>query len=589
MKSIKFPVFLLILFSILLLSTEAPGKHQNEIQIIINQNIPMRDGVQLAARIWKPAKMASPLPAIFALTPYVADEAQEKGMFFARSGYVYLQVDCRGRGNSEGNFIPNENEGRDGADIVEWIARQSWCDGQVAMRGGSYRGFDQWQTLKERPPSLKTIVPTAAAYPGIDIPAPGNINMTYFPQWHALVGGKTVNWNLFYDSQYWNDRYYTLYREHTPFRKLAEKLGTNTDIFARWLSHPTYDDYWQSLTPAKEDYAQMDIPILTITGYFDTDQPGAMTYYLEHMEYGTTEGKEKHFLVAGPWSHAGTRAPARELAGLVFGDNSVLNMDQLHREWYDWILKGGSKPDFLKKRVCYYMMGENEWKYADSLDGIANGRDVWYLSSIDGKPHDFFHSGCLQQTLDNTSKNPDVFRHDPLELMPKEDYLQEKRIQIYMHQREMFPDEKLVYHSPPLEENCEVAGYAKLSAFIEMDVPDADLGVSLFEVLPSGRPIFLGQSLLRARYRNSLSTAELVKPGEINVYEFNRFYFFARQLRKGSRLRLVLYGINSPDWEKNYHSGGVVADETEKDARAAIIKLYHDKNHRSRLELPVKK
>ncbi|MFC2163734.1 CocE/NonD family hydrolase [Acidobacteriota bacterium] len=589
MKSVKFYILCVFLLFILIFPAAASTDDSTEIQIILNQKIPMRDSIQLAARIWKPAEMKEPLPVIFALTPYVADEAQEKGMFFARNGYVYLQVDCRGRGNSEGEFVPNEREGRDGADIVEWIARQPWCDGQVAMRGGSYRGFDQWQTLKEMPPSLKTIVPTAAAYPGIDIPAPCNIYMTYFPQWHALVAGKTVNWNLFYDSQHWNDKYYILYKNYTPFKKLAEKLGTNRKIFERWLSHPTYDDYWQSLTPSKIDYAQMNIPILTITGYFDTDQPGAMTYYLEHMECGTAEGKEKHYIITGPWSHAGTRTPIKKLASLVFGDNSVLDIDKLHCEWYDWILKGGKKPDFLKKRVCYYMMDENEWKYVDRLEDIASGSDVWYLSSDDGKPHDSFHSGSLKKSLDNKHKTPDVFRHDPLELMPKEDFFKEKQTQIYMHQRELFPDEKLIYHSPPLEEDLEVAGYVRLSAYIEMNVPDADLGVSLFEIRPDGSHIFLGQSLLRARYRKSLSKAELVKPGEINVYEFNRFYFFARRLRKGSRLRLVLYGINSPDWEKNYNSGGVIADETEKDARVAIIKLYHDENHPSRLELPIKK
>jgi len=588
MRSIKLLMFGSFLFPILFFSATISSYDSKDIEIIIHQQIPMSDGVLLAARIWKPAEMSKPLPTIFALTPYVTDEAQDKGMFFARNGYAYVQVDCRGRGNSEGTFLPLEREGPDGADIVEWIAKQPWCDGQVAMRGGSYRGFDQWQTLKEMPPSLKTIVPTAAAYPGIDFPLPCNIFRTYFPQWHALVAEKTINWNLFYDNQYWNDKYYSVYKEYTPFRKLAEKLGTNIEMSERWLAHPTYDEYWQALTPSEQDYVKMNIPILTITGYFDTDQPGAMTYYKEHMQYGTEKGKGKHYLIIGPWSHAGTRTTAKQLGRLVFGENSVLDINRLHLEWYDWILKGGEKPEFLKKRVCYYMMGENKWKNADQIEEISNGKAVWYLSSKDGKPHDFFHSGSLKKTLNSVSKTPDVFRHDPLELMSREDYLKEKQIQIYAQQREFFPDEKLVYHSPSLEKDCEVAGYARVVAFIEMNVPDADLGVSLFEIRPDGQHIFLGQSLIRARYRNSLSKAELVKPGEINVYEFNSFYFSARKLRKGSRLRLVLYGLNSPDWEKNYHSGGVIADATKKDAKTATIKLYHDTNHPSRLELPIK-
>jgi predicted acyl esterase len=94
--------------------------------------------------------------------------------------------------------------------------------------------------------------------------------------------------------------------------------------------------------------------------------------------------------------------------------------------------------------------------------------------------------------------------------------------------------------------------------------------------------------MMRARYRKSLSKEELLKPGEVNLYEFKRFYFFARKLERGSRLRLIIGSLNTPDVGKNYNSGGVVADETAKDARKATIKLYHDKNHPSVLELPIK-
>jgi putative CocE/NonD family hydrolase len=85
-------------------------------------------------------------------------------MYFARHGYVYVLVDVRGRGNSEGRFAPLENEGRDGYNVVEWLAKKPWCNGKVAMWGGAYAGFDQWATAKAMPPHLATIVP-AAAYP----------------------------------------------------------------------------------------------------------------------------------------------------------------------------------------------------------------------------------------------------------------------------------------------------------------------------------------------------------------------------------------------------------------------------------------
>lgn len=127
--------------------------------------IPMRDGVLLNATVFQPHGQKEPLPVIFTFTPYIGDSYTDRAMYFAEHGYVYALVDVRGRGNSEGAFEPFANEGRDGFDVVEWLAKQSYCDGKVTMWGGSYAGFDQWTTLKEFPPHLATIVPAAAAHP----------------------------------------------------------------------------------------------------------------------------------------------------------------------------------------------------------------------------------------------------------------------------------------------------------------------------------------------------------------------------------------------------------------------------------------
>ena len=92
---------------------------------------------------------------------------------------------------------------------------------------------------------------------------------------------------------------------------------------------------------------------------------------------------------------------------------------------------------------------------------------------------------------------------------------------------------------------------------------------------------------MRARYRDSIRDAKLVKPGEINRYVFDGFTFISRRLAKGSRLRLVVGSINTIYVEKNYNSGGEVAKESAKDARTAHITLYHDAQHPSFLELPL--
>ena len=93
--------------------------------------------------------------------------------------------------------------------------------------------------------------------------------------------------------------------------------------------------------------------------------------------------------------------------------------------------------------------------------------------------------------------------------------------------------------------------------------------------------------MMRARYRASLEQEELVPAGEIIRYVFDNFNFFSRQVAKGSRLRLVITCPNSILTQKNYNSGGVIANESGADARTAHIILYHDAEHPSCLELPL--
>jgi hypothetical protein len=331
------------------------------------------------------------------------------------------------------------------------------------------------------------------------------------------------------------------------------------------------------------------MPILTITGSYDGDQPGALTYYQDHMRYGSEEAKAKHYLIIGPWDHAGTRTPKKEVGGLTFGDASVLDMNKLHTEWWDWTLKTGSKPEFLKKRVAYYVMGSDEWKYADSLETVANQKRTLYLDSTDGRANDVFHAGSMADKKPSASQN-DKYVYDPLDNRPGE--LEEKPNDNYLTDQTgalNLYGQGVAYQSQPLAEATEISGWVKLVAWMSMDVPDTDFVASLYEIMPDGTSIQLTTDLMRARYRESLSQAKLVTAGKVERYEFSSFTWFSRKIAKGSRLRLVFGAPNTRQLEKNYNSGGVVADETAKDARTAHVTVYHDAEHASYLEVPVVK
>jgi len=343
------------------------------------------------------------------------------------------------------------------------------------------------------------------------------------------------------------------------------------------------------MVPSPEQYKKISMPILTITGHYDGDQPGAFTYYKRHMQYGTAEAKANHYLIVGPWDHAGTRTPKAEVGGLKFAAASVLDLNKLHTEWFDWAMKGGAKPEFLKKRVAYYLVGADEWKYADSLESIANATKTLYLGSS-GAAGDVFHSGTLSEGKPGTAAAADSWTYDPLDTRPgraePEDdpnYLTSQRAALNLF------GEGVVYHTEQFAEATEVTGFAKLTLWLKLDVPDTDLEADLFEILPDGGSVTLTSATMRARYRESLREAKPVPAGATEKYVFDNFTFFSRRIGKGSRLRLLVSSINSTGTEKNYNSGGVVAAETGKDAKTAHITLVHDAQHGSALELPIAK
>ena len=567
-------------------SGPAVEKVERNIDFRWGVKIPLRDGVELNATLYKP-KGGAPTPAIFTLTPYIADSYHTRAYFFAQNGYAFALVDCRGRGNSGGAFEPFVNEGRDGYDVVEWLAAQPWCDGQVTMWGGSYGGFDQWTTLKEFPQHLKTIVPVASAHASFDFPFYKNIYFSYEMQWQTLVGGVTGNANLFAQQSFWIDKFQEWFHSGRPFRELDQIVGNPSPTFQTWLDQPASSDYWQRMSLTPVEYQRIDVPILTITGHYDADQVGALEYYRQHMRYGSEKATTAHYLIIGPWDHAGTRTPLREFGGVKFGEASLVDMNKLHKEWYDWTMKGGEKPEFLKDRVAYYVMGADEWKYAPDLNHIATEHLRLYLSSVDGAANDVYHSGVLKTTPTYESL-PDHYIYDPLDLsiadVEKDEiknFLTDQRYELNLF------GQGLVYHSPPFLVDLEITGHIRLSAWMALDQPDTDFQAYLSVINPEGEYIFLSSDLLRARFRKSSFTEKLVTPGEINCYTFEGFSFFSKLVTRGSRLRLVIKAPNSIYIQKNFNSGGAVADETPEDAKTVTVTLFHDRIRPSYLEIPI--
>ena len=140
-----------------------PTPSTREVRIEFDQRVPMRDSITLSADIYRPidsSHISRKYPVILTRTPYMKlnERILVSAKYFAERGYIYVAMDVRGRGDSDGTFVPYFNEGRDGDDAIEWCAIQAWSDGNVGTIGSSYPGCIQWLAALQKPQHLKAMV-----------------------------------------------------------------------------------------------------------------------------------------------------------------------------------------------------------------------------------------------------------------------------------------------------------------------------------------------------------------------------------------------------------------------------------------------
>jgi putative CocE/NonD family hydrolase len=302
------------------------------------------------------------------------------------------------------------------------------------------------------------------------------------------------------------------------------------------------------------------------------------------MRHAPEAQRLSHYLVIGPWDHLGTSSSRAEFGGLKFPPQSLVNFHQLHLEWYTWTILGGRKPEFLRKRVAYYVMGAERWRYADALEEVTSHHECYYLCSP-GSAGDVFASGSLATA--GSSGPPDSYIYDPRTGCGETRVGAEAYIDQTMTM--CLQGSQFVYHSPPFTADTEVSGFFKLRVWLAIDCSDTDFYISVYEVALTGVVIRLSTDMMRARYREGLRTPKLINTREPLCYDFDGFTFVSREIRRGHRLRLVIAPIGSdgPVFQKNYQGGGVVCDEPASEARAVTVRLFHDETYPSTLHVPV--
>jgi len=529
--------------------------------------IKMRDGAFISAIVVRKKGVLGPKPVILQHTIYVAEEGKAKSLKEAADKY-YIGVISYSRGKrfSPNEIFPYENEANDTYDVIDWISKQEWCNGSIGMYGGSYNGMTQWAACKKMHPALKTIVPYVANRAGMGLPMENNVFINPNYEWSFYVGNNkyldTVAGN---DRQRFRNMQFKWWETGVAYKKMDSIDGTPNRLFQRWIQHPSFDVYWQKMSPYKKDFSRINIPILVIDGYYNDSQNSSLYYLRELQKYNP---KANSYLVIGPYSHFGAQKGGYPVINEYKVDaNALINTKKITYEWFDYILKNGPKPEILKDRINYQVMGANEWRSASSIDKMSNSFLKMYLT--DNKSGKFYSLNTKRPAKRN--------------YLPQEVDFTDREIQ----NNEYYPDPIVrkeidttngyIFISDPFKEAIVVNGSFLGEIKASINKKDMDIGVTLYELTPNGEYFHLSYFLGRASYAKDITTRNLLKPDQIESIPFSNTHLVSKQLRKGSRLVVVLNVNKNPFSELNYGTGKTVTDETIKDAKEPLkVKWYND-------------
>ncbi len=513
--------------------------------------IPTSSGIPLSAIIVQKKANTRPLPVVLFYTTYHQGPGDA---FFAKLSadrdYIGIVAYSRGIRTDLQHYVPYENEQSDIYDIIAWISKQEWCNGKVGMYGGSYTGFSQWAMVKNVHPALKTIVPQVAVMPGFDFPMQNNVQLGFELNWaHTQILGKDpIPGSFLWE---WFEKGYA-------YSKMDSVLGHPNPHFRKWLQHPSYDEYWKSLVPTAEEYAKINIPVLTTTGYFDGPQISAVEYFKLQNKHNP---KAEHYLVIGPYDHWGGQAnPSPNYRGYDIDSVAIVSMRNLAYDWLDWILKEGPKPELLKDKVNFQVMGTNTWRHEPTLQAMSNQTLQLYL---------------------NNKKLTEAKPESPSYQLQTIDFTDRESMNNYFHPSlitdSLDASNGVVFSSDVFEKEIIINGAFTGQLLLETNKRDLDISISFYEQTSDGKYFLLSRYLGRASYAKDNGHRKPLTPNQKEQIPLNASHIVSKLINKGSRF-VIVANVNKHPFEiMNYGSGKNPADETIDDAGEPMqIKWFSD-------------
>lgn len=499
--------------------------------------VPMRDGVALAADVYRPG--GGRVPALLQRTPYGTDlpplGRPANALRLVDAGYAVVIQDVRGRGRSGGRFAPFVQEAADGADTVAWLSAQDWWNGRLGMFGSSYSGYLQWALAERLPDGVHAIAPHVAgpdprAWFGRD-----GAREWGFGLWWALAAHGTAEAARRGDGRAAAEVWGVLDRLEDAYRRGVGELPAVLDglvPYARdWIEDPRR-------APGAVAIDGLAVPTLLIAGWHDIFLEQTLAAYRAGVGGGVPTR-----LVIGPWSHTvwSGQFPQREYGR--YASMEAEDVTRHHLQWFDRWLRGEGEQG---EGVRFFLIGPDRWEESRSWPPAGVRECRWSLSAADGR-----------LALGPSARPPEPFsldlRHDPGNPVPTMAG-QTLMAGTYAARRAgpwdlsglLTRDDVVAFASEPLTAAVEIVGTVRFEATVTAP-GGGDLACSLLDLGPCGKAMHVVDGIRRldggatsAAVSVTLGTsAYRVESGHQLVLTVARSNFPRFDLNPGRRVGLV--------------------------------------------------
>lgn len=592
--------------------------------------VPMRDGTRLAADVHHPAEgeqpAEGPFPILLHRTPYnkSVESRVLEASFFATRGYVTVVQDCRGRYASEGGFTKYVDEGPDGYDTLDWLARQPWCNGKVGTYGVSYGAHTQAALACLDPPNLTCMWLDSGGFSNAFLSGCRNGGAFELRQvtWafnEAMVSPGVLAHPLVtktaMESQSIHDWFQRMPWKpgHSPLQWTPEYEDYLMEIWG----HEVFDAYWQQVgLCAEAHYTQFSgVPQVHMGSWYDPYARSTTDNFV------ALSGQKKGpvGLIMGPWTHGARSVSHSGDADMgeqsILDDNLDLDYNHLRLSFFDRWLKDMDNGWQDEPPVRIFVMGggsgrRNSHRRLDH-GGRWRSEQEWPLSRAQDTKFYLHSGGVLSSDVPDDSlggQPPSRYLFDPerpvptiggnissgAPIMEAGGFDQRESPAFHGSRPPYLPlaarHDVLVFQTDPLVEDLEVTGPISVQLWISSSALDTDFTAKLLDVYPpspdypEGFALNLTDGILRAKFRDSWARPELLVPGE--VYQVTvQLLPTSNLFVRGHQVRLDISSSNFPRFDVNGNTG-------ENPAKSAVKipaqnRVYHDAGRPSHLVLPI--